>query len=469
MNIRTDENRMKRTIDYLRTARLYYICCTRKNLLDVIDYLPEDIIKSAMCICVDRDKFDFDATNEVIVVQEFVSGENGGYLVVHDCIEVREHEFAIIFYGDEKLIVEPLVRLKLLLARFGLQYKKCGILYKNEYCVLVVYSSMRRMVESECKEITLHIASLFTYGDCYILYVLIKAFLNKYCSEKVTIYHASAASYRIFTQILKEITHIDIRNNQHILNFLESDNIRENIVLGNFINTDFDLEKHGKHIIQLFMDAMHLVYADISVIINKISLTSKIINSGMHKSKRRIKIGVQFYSSTDDRDEGNMTYPLKKSWPFENAQRFVDICVANGFEVFQLTAHGTRLYKKSINCVDISFDLLYNMISTFDIFIGIDSVFGHISAVQGVKNLTIFGGGTAYWTYLNTEKDKYNISFVPFRLNYSLSSWDGDIRKISPEKVFNTMRCILCGTIKLEEEIVLYDTINNEYVDELIY
>ena len=161
---------------------------------------------------------------------------------------------------------------------------------------------------------------------------------------------------------------------------------------------------------------------------------TKTIN--MLRKKYRYIIGIQRISGSSIVSNKSM-----KEWPVCEAQRFIDLCIANSICVINLEPFMKQNISNVIDMSDFSVSDLYSLIVELDAVIGIDSFCCHIAGILGVSNITLFG----------SLKEIYNIqsmSFRPITNNFSFYPLDYDIERIKAEYVYKKLINVLSDNLR---------------------
>ena len=158
-------------------------------------------------------------------------------------------------------------------------------------------------------------------------------------------------------------------------------------------------------------------------------------------------VTTQFYTSNDP----------KRCLTKEFALEFVRLCQINDICVIQLEPNNYNI-EGVIDLSNYSILDICRIIKHVNIHVGIDSCFGHISALQGTPSLTIWIGANP----LSSESGRL-CSFRPLRKNYSIFVEKRDeLTKISPKLVFEKLLDILNEKIALQDRFLSFqDSMSN--------
>lgn len=116
------------------------------------------------------------------------------------------------------------------------------------------------------------------------------------------------------------------------------------------------------------------------------------------------------------------------------------MCHDNGFYVVSFDECKDYLHAQSKSRLKIP--EIIGVMNDIDLFVGIDSCCGHIAAMMGIPNVTIWGMNSPLKQYY--KADSYNeISFRCLRNNFSICQTENDISKIKTETVFSITLSII--------------------------
>lgn len=152
------------------------------------------------------------------------------------------------------------------------------------------------------------------------------------------------------------------------------------------------------------------------------------------REEHRKIIGFQWHTA----DSG-------RCWSYEEASRFAGMCKEQGIGVINLTPAPLRI-EGAIDASSFPIEQLFEIIGETDLFVGIDSLCGHIAAVKGIPSISL-------WRLYRINGEWFNncLHFRPFRKNFSLIAVDETIRNIKAERV-------LAKTVEvLDKKIALID------------
>lgn len=119
-----------------------------------------------------------------------------------------------------------------------------------------------------------------------------------------------------------------------------------------------------------------------------------------------------------------------RNWPNSYVQKFLQLCHASGIGIINF-APGQTVHSHVLNLSHLSVVQLIPVVGILDAMVGIDSCFCHLAGILGIDNITIWGGGTPYYSFQYQVK----IGVRPFSSNFSIASHTGDIRRIGPDIV----------------------------------
>lgn len=157
-----------------------------------------------------------------------------------------------------------------------------------------------------------------------------------------------------------------------------------------------------------------------------------------YRSHYKHIIGLQTYT--------NMENGTTRSWPWDYSRVFIELCKALGIGVVNLGLN-EGVFSDVCDMSDYTLTQLFPVVAEMDAIVSIDSCFGHIAGVLGVDNITIWGGGTPDYSYVNNIA----VSTRPFSSNISLVSQEGNIKLIKPHIVIKYLLKLLnkeCSTVK---------------------
>lgn len=203
------------------------------------------------------------------------------------------------------------------------------------------------------------------------------------------------------------------------------------------IDKDFDFFK--------FADASHLTSDDL------LSETGKAFIGEVLQMKRPI-IGLQLHTDS----YGNEA----KNWSYGNIREFAVLCKNKGFTLLNLTPHHYGDINGLIEASFLKKHELFHLISKLNAVIGVDSCCGHMAALLGVANITVWG---RQFPDIVNPHDSYPIlrSFRTMRLNYSITSKSLNAADIRPEILFKCLNDILTGEIVLKKDkITIEETLS---------
>lgn len=325
----------------------------------------------------------------------------------------------------------------------------------------------------KCKLTTLKKKVLVTvwggYGDAINLIGYLQKFIDRELSKGCTV-HVVAGDIRIYRILSSMLRNCQMRLiDLFCMNKERNDDFRGKTLLNQLLadlgyykdiynlNVDYShFRHHYHHIVELWTRVLNIpTYEGYEISYFKMPHLDNSLSNFINDSKSGGKkiVGIQFDSST----------PELRVWPKENVQKFIQLCKKQNIVVVNLAPYP---YINQFDICDVSsVDILslLTCISLLDAVVGIDSVCGHMAAVLGVPNISIWNRSTPVAQY------KMKVSFRPIRMNYSLVHVSNDISRIMPEIVFKRLEQILDKKIELKQEyITIDDTINNigvEYID----
>ncbi|WP_054749927.1 glycosyltransferase family 9 protein [Ruminiclostridium josui] len=160
------------------------------------------------------------------------------------------------------------------------------------------------------------------------------------------------------------------------------------------------------------------------------------------EDKRPI-VGVQLHTMSEGMDEG-------KNWTYKSIIEFADMARNNGITLINLSPNP---YGEITGMIDASFlkkNEVFYLISKLDAVVGVDSFCGHMAALLGIPNITIWV--KQYPDILNPYDQYYILrSFRPLRMNYSICTRTLKPENIKPELVFRRLQEVLSGDITLSK------------------
>ncbi|MFC5407358.1 glycosyltransferase family 9 protein [Cohnella soli] len=174
------------------------------------------------------------------------------------------------------------------------------------------------------------------------------------------------------------------------------------------------------------------------------------------KNKYKKIVGLQLWTDTDAR----------RSWSPEHASRLARLCRTEDILIINLTPHPFGKLEAIPDFGYLALHELFALIGRLDAIAAIDSCCGHIAAVLGIPNLTIWSYNSPF--HFTTGNFVASSSFRTLRCNYSLYHASNDSSKIYPELVFERLKRILSGDIALKRErITAEDTLNGVHIERV--
>lgn len=161
------------------------------------------------------------------------------------------------------------------------------------------------------------------------------------------------------------------------------------------------------------------------------------------KNKSRWVVGLQYFSDTL---QVNGQYV--REWPYEYAYEFVERCREEQISVLVLVPEREQKLPHVYSVSTLPLQNLFQVISSLDAVVGIDSSCGHIAGVVGTPSITINGN------YVSVLRHRY--TFRPLSMNYSFYSQRGYPSDISAALVYERLKSILNGKIHLQSNIIQY-------------
>ena len=332
-----------------------------------------------------------------------------------------------------------------------------------------IYSDIEKRELNRIKNATVLITVWGGYGDAVILLGYLQKFIDRE-HKKGNIVHIAASDARIhkFLSGMLNKCEVYLINMYCMDNGLNDDNLGmtlTNIALANigyyksFYNLNIEYRHFSEkyhHITELWAQGLNISVYD-RYEINNFLLPS--VEKSFSHIADNIKcvgikiVGVQFYSSTLG----------IRSWPYNHIKKFIELCKKHDIFVVNLT------YCPDIDQFDI-YDLsnvdilkLFTCISLLDAVVGVDSVCGHMAAVLGIPNISLWDRSTPVAEY------QMMVSFRPIRMNYSLVHASNNIEDIMPEIVFERLFKVLSKEITLKQDLItIDDTLNNIGVEYII-
>ena len=155
--------------------------------------------------------------------------------------------------------------------------------------------------------------------------------------------------------------------------------------------------------------------------------------------KRRFDyvIGLQRISTTTDQ-QGNRV----KEWNVEEAKIFILLCGQMRIGVINFEP-SEKSFVFDYDCGQIPFPEVFQWLAAIDLFVGIDSSFGHACALIGTASLTMFISSDPLYV-------SNSLFFMPHSNNYSLFP-DNNTQQIAGKRVFAIVYDILTGKKKLDK------------------
>ena len=286
------------------------------------------------------------------------------------------------------------------------------------------------------------------YGDIIMALPIVQYFINN-SIYFVEILHTSKKTYEICSMYLKNCKNVLLSSNilydMYKNSYRVQSEYKELYVLFTYDNSI----KTQCHYIEYICSKLHInpnindvlkdfVIDDLPASDEYKQFFNKIKNSGKYI------ITTQFYTSNDSN---------RRSLTKEFAREFVRLCQMNRICVIQLEPNPYNI-NYDIDLSDHSITDIIKLMKNVDIHVGIDSCFGHTSALLGIPSLTIWSGGE---NPLSSDNGLL-CSYRPLRRNYSIfTEKDSDVVKISPQVVFNKLLDILYGKITLQNRFLNYE------------
>lgn len=166
------------------------------------------------------------------------------------------------------------------------------------------------------------------------------------------------------------------------------------------------------------------------------------------KQKYRWIIGLQYYS-----DSLLVNGKYTRAWPYEYAREFVEKCHRERIGVLTLVPDQEKKLPYVHTMGEWPIINLFQIIPYTNAVVGVDSCCAHIAGVLGIQNITINGNA------VHILRKPY--IYRPLSNNYSIYSKNGFPSDISAEIVFQRLKSILEGKIKLQTRIItMQDSLN---------
>ncbi|MCL2406392.1 MAG: hypothetical protein FWC95_00540 [Defluviitaleaceae bacterium] len=475
-------NSIKELKFFLSSARLYAIMCGKENVYEVYKK-AFDICEAAFIICYIKNDDNFidglKSKPEVINGEYFIQMSSADdlrqYTKTLGCSEFKYHkyEYAVLFFKSFECDTDVYQKTILVSSIIPDGYERQSV-YKTSasYSILFYKKNTDRDRNNndriKGKEAYIYLSPWITYGDSIMLYPVLKQFRAKKPYQKYNIIHLRNISYDVLTELLPEFNHLSqqmIDSFGSLLDILESDN--DIYSLCDFLSFDILKKETKLHISRLI--SKQLMVDGMEEAIDKINNEyptdekSKFFVDMLRTRYKHI-ITVQFATDTDETELRNARIPYKKSWNYEFAQSFIDLCERNGIGVINLCNFPDKNFNNVIDMSGEPLLSLINIIKNMDMHVGVDSVFGHISGLFRIPNIIVFSRNTPHWIVTPDEKLRIFLSYVPFTSSFCLANEDGNGGRINPEVLFDRMRYLLRNPKVLNKNMVSYDTINFEYI-----
>ena len=302
------------------------------------------------------------------------------------------------------------------------------------------------------------------YGDSFICLPLLKQYSKDH--SPICFFHLRKPSYEMYTHYFPDCRHI-------LVNW----KLKTPILAKFFI---YNLKKlyPGSDIIDLIFPNVtiekniHVFYkvAEILRISNikkcripfrqSVPAIDRCCDQWIVGMENKRMIGFQFYSQTDSSITRKFNINTK-NWPIESVKRFVSLCNKNQITVVILAPYPHEKIENVIDLSSLKLPDIHYIMGKLKLFVGIDSVCGHIAGLTGIPNITLWGGNYPHRIY--TSHCPFDISYRVILQNYSIASKSFTIRNIKPELVLKRVIDILNGKIYIKQDIINYSDIQNNY------
>lgn len=312
------------------------------------------------------------------------------------------------------------------------------------------------------------------YGDSALLLPLLRGFVKTQhlAGNPVALLHMRERSYSIHSRFIPEAEHVryqwfnldnplmgELLYNQ----FVEMGTYEK---CYNFIYSNFTVSKHC-HAYELAAQVLGYEGKDMNSLYSQgdypdcTPFDSLSLLSSMKESGSAL-IGFQYFTDTDKHIQSRFQ-TTTKCWSPQKAQEFVDLCNNSGLTVINLSRTEVEL-QGVLDFSHLKVHEMFGIVKNLDAMVGIDSCFGHIAAVLGTKNITVWGCNYPD-RFLDGNPD-YDISYRPIRLNYSIADRNTDIENISASLVHQRLMDLLADQLAVKQEVITYqDTLNNVGVE----
>ena len=167
-------------------------------------------------------------------------------------------------------------------------------------------------------------------------------------------------------------------------------------------------------------------------------------------------IGIQFFTGIYDDKYDVWITDSARVWKEKNVIDFIELC--SKADINLLTVGYYPYEKLMCNRLEKLSTVAYiYAISKLNMVVGIDSSAGHIAALYGIPNITIWGRQTPFELVGN------KCSFRTLTKNISIYAKTGCIDDISPQYLYDTVKAVLDRKIKVEDKILSYFDTNKIY------
>lgn len=456
-------------------GRFYLILCKSEVFNNVFDVLTSKteyiiIIKS---VCIDLNNISFYNRNR-----------NIEKVYINNTVEldlIRDGRFSpactpdgeyfrgfLVEYGEMLCNYKSTTMGMMLHCLSSAQLSIFGFLQNNDK-FYPIFSDTRKCKLSASKMSIVLVTVWGGYGDAIILLGYLQKFIDRefYKGNMVHIVAGDIRIYRILSSMLRscEVRLMDMlcMNNERNNDFYGKTLLNQLLAsLGYYkefynLNVDFSHFSHRyHHIVELWTRALNIpTYERYEMNYFKMPDIDKALLCFIDTSKSNGKriVGIQFNSSCAE----------LRLWPEENVQKFIQLCKNQNIVVINLAPYPNINQFDLCDISGIDILSLLTCISFLDAVVGIDSVCGHMAAVLGVPNISLWNQSTP------VAQHEMRVSFRPIRMNYSLVHVSNDFSRIMPEMVVERLVQILDKNIQLKQEwITIDDTINDigvEYVN----
>lgn len=160
------------------------------------------------------------------------------------------------------------------------------------------------------------------------------------------------------------------------------------------------------------------------------------VSEKLNKIKNNHKKVICFQRMSGTRDM--MTSEIAKQIPINIAKHIIDYCIKMDYAVINIEPAETN---KDLFMYDLSNNSLPEIVEILngaDLFIGVDSCFGHICALIDTPNIICHGSTCPWYKY-------FSPAFMPLSHSYSFLPKDMNYNNLDPDRINTVLNEVLSG------------------------